>query len=106
MTSLHKEIIVERIMRNTPYTHDEAKYLLETLLEVIKSRLEKGDYVRITNFGKWSVVVKKPRRGRNPTTGESMMLDQRRVVNFHPAMSLRNSVNATPAPQLDSYEMG
>jgi integration host factor subunit alpha len=49
---------------------------------MIKKSLESGDDVLISGFGKFSVKTKAPRRGRNPSTGEDLTLDARRVVMF------------------------
>jgi integration host factor subunit alpha len=47
----------------------------------------------ISGFGKWTVKAKKKRKGRNPQTGESLMIDARKVVTFKPSQVLRGSVN-------------
>jgi len=67
--------------------------IVETLLAIIKKSLESGDDVMISGFGKFSVKEKKQRKGRNPSTGQRMMLDARRVVKFHCSGKLREKVN-------------
>ena len=67
--------------------------LLELLLKVMKDALDSGEDLKISGFGCFQVKQKNPRRGRNPQTGESIMLDGRRVVTFKPSMLLRKSVN-------------
>jgi len=67
--------------------------IVETLLEIIKRALESGDDVLISGFGKFCVNKKKPRRGRNPATGEDMLLDSRRVVVFRCSKLLREKIN-------------
>jgi integration host factor subunit alpha len=47
----------------------------------------------ISGFGKWSVKQKNPRTGRNPQTGEQLIIDARRVVTFKSAPPLRSAVN-------------
>jgi integration host factor subunit alpha len=56
--------------------------------------LESGDDVLISGFGKFSVKKKAARRGRNPATGEDLILDARTVVNFRCSPVLREKVNA------------
>jgi len=68
--------------------------MLETLLELIKSNLEKGEDVLISGFGKFCVKEKNERRGRNPATGNDMLLDSRRVVTFRCSHLLRDKINA------------
>lgn len=67
--------------------------MLETLLELIKGTLEKGEDVLISGFGKFCVKAKNQRRGRNPATGADMILDQRRVVTFRCSHLLREKIN-------------
>jgi integration host factor subunit alpha len=67
--------------------------MLETLLELIKGNLEKGEDVLISGFGKFCVKKKNERRGRNPATGNDMLLDSRRVVTFRCSHLLRDKIN-------------
>ncbi|MGD8762596.1 MAG: HU family DNA-binding protein, partial [Desulfobacteraceae bacterium] len=55
--------------------------------------LEKGEDVLISGFGKFCVKEKKERRGRNPATGNDMILDGRRVVTFRCSHLLRAKIN-------------
>jgi integration host factor subunit alpha len=59
----------------------------------MKGILEKGEDVLITGFGKFCVKEKSKRKGRNPQTGEDLMLDARRVVTFRCAGVLRDKIN-------------
>ena len=63
--------------------------IMEKLLEVIKGRLIAGEDVMVSGFGKWSVKDKRARRGRNPQTGDQLVLDARRVVTWHYSPVLR-----------------
>ncbi|MDO3651404.1 HU family DNA-binding protein, partial [Nocardia mangyaensis] len=58
-----------------------------------KRRLEDGEDVLISGFGKFCVKEKKVRKGRNPSTGEVMMLDKRRVVTFKCSGKLKKKIN-------------
>lgn len=91
--TLTKDILVETLSEKVGFAVNEAKKILETLLEEVKMSLERGESVKISNFGKWEVREKKPRRGRNPSTGDSLMISARRVVTFHPSEKLRALVN-------------
>jgi len=55
--------------------------------------LESGEDVLISGFGKFCVKEKRKRRGRNPATGEDMMLAPRRVVIFRCSGKLRDRIN-------------
>jgi integration host factor subunit alpha len=67
--------------------------MIETLLELIKFTLASGEDVLISGFGKFCVNEKRQRKGRNPATGEDMMLAARRVVTFKCSGQLRDKIN-------------
>ena len=75
------------------FTQQESAEIVDTLLEIIKARLENGEDVLVSGFGKFCVKDKSPRRGRNPATGDDLMLEGRRVVTFKPSGKLRNRIN-------------
>lgn len=91
--ALTKSIIVEKITEKNNLSPTEAKDTVETLLEVIKSTLASGEDVMISSFGKFCINEKAPRKGRNPATGEDMVLHKRRVVTFKVAGVLRDRIN-------------
>ena len=92
--TLTKADIANRLYKSELFKKSEAVRYVETLLEIIKSRLEEGEDVLISGFGKFCVKDKRARRGRNPHTGEDLMLEPRRVVTFKPSGVLRKKVNA------------
>ena len=67
--------------------------MVETLLEIIKGALESGEDVLVSGFGKFCVNEKKERMGRNPATGEAMMMEARQVVTFRCSGQLRDKIN-------------
>ena len=77
----------------TGTTKKKAFETVEALFETIKSTLENGEDVMISRFGKFSVKEKKQRRGRNPATGNDLMLDARRVVTFSCSEVLKDKLN-------------
>ena len=91
--TLTKAMIVDAIHEQLGYPKNKSAEMLETLLELIKSTLEKGEDVLISGFGKFCVKAKNQRRGRNPATGADMILDQRRVVTFRCSHLLREKIN-------------
>ena len=91
--TLTKIQIVEAIAEQNGYTKRNSIDLVETLLEIIKSTLASGEDALISGFGKFCVKEKRERRGRNPATGEDMMLAPRRVVTFRCSGKLRDRVN-------------
>jgi len=88
-----KAEILESIMERTGFTRNKSTEITETLLEIIKRTLASGDDVLVSGFGKFCVNEKSQRRGRNPATGESMVLRPRRVVTFKCSGKLKRKLN-------------
>jgi integration host factor subunit alpha len=91
--TLTKDHLVSVLAEANGYPRNQTVELVETLLELIKSKLASGEDVLISGFGKFCVKKKRERRGRNPATGEDMMLAPRRVVTFKCSGQLRNKIN-------------
>jgi len=74
-------------------TKQQGTEIIETLIEIIKSTLETGEDVLISGFGKFCVREKSERKGRNPATGNDLMLSPRKVVTFKCSGKLRDRIN-------------
>jgi integration host factor subunit alpha len=66
---------------------------VEKLIEIIKSTLESMEDVLISGFGKFCVNEKSKRKGRNPDTGEDLMISPRKIVTFKCSGKLRQRMN-------------
>jgi integration host factor subunit alpha len=71
-----------------------ASAIVDTLFETIKGALARGEDVSISRFGKFQVRFKWARRGRNPQTGEMIILKSRRIVTFRPSTKLKEKMNS------------
>jgi integration host factor subunit alpha len=91
--TLTKAHIVKELSKQNGYTKKQSVYRIEVLLEFIKRSLESGEDVAINGFGKFCVKEKHERLGRNPATGEDMMLKPRRVVTFKRFQQLKDKTN-------------
>jgi integration host factor subunit alpha len=91
--TLTKAQIVEAIAEQTGYPKYKSSEIVEILLELIKNSLESGEDVLISRFGKFCVKEKGERRGRNPATGEDMMVAPRRVVTFRWSGNLKGKID-------------
>jgi integration host factor subunit alpha len=91
--ALTKHDIVQQMQDQLGFQKNQSIDITETLLELIKSSLEAGDDVLVSGFGKFCVNEKKSRKGRNPSTGEDLMLPDRRVVTFKCSGKLREKIN-------------
>jgi integration host factor subunit alpha len=88
-----KADIVQSIMDQIGFTKNQSSEVTETLLEVIKRTLASGEDVLVSGFGKFCVNEKAQRKGRNPATGETMMLKPRKVVTFKCSGKLKRKIN-------------
>lgn len=88
-----KDHIINSMCRQLDLPKKRAAELLEALLALISTNLEKGEDVLISGFGKFCVKRKNARKGRNPATGEDLMLDSRQVVTFKCSPILRSKIN-------------
>lgn len=92
MTHTKADIINEIRIKNG-FSVRKSTETVETLLEIIKSTLASSEDVMISGFDKFCVKEKKERKGRNPATGESMMLEPRKIVTFRCSGKLRDRIN-------------
>ena len=91
--ALTKVQIIEEVMKRNGFTKKKSTETIEILLEIMKRSLESGEDVMISGFGKFCVKEKKERKGRNPSTGEDMMLAPRKIVTFRCSGKLRDKIN-------------
>ncbi|HSD10484.1 MAG TPA: integration host factor subunit alpha [Candidatus Binatia bacterium] len=95
-----KAEIVERIYEKVEkdgFSKKEAAEVVEAIFEVIKRHLERGEKVKISGFGNFVVHTKRPRKGRNPQTGEEIVISGRRVLSFKPSQVLKKTINSVSA---------
>jgi integration host factor subunit alpha len=91
--TLTKCHLVDTIAEQNGFSKKKSTETVETILEIIKSTLVSGQDVLISGFGKFCVKEKRARKGRNPATGEDMMLAPRRVVTFRCSGKLKDRIN-------------
>ncbi len=92
--ALTKAQIIDTTQNHLSLSRKRSAELIETLLEIMKTTLENGEDILISGFGKFCVKEKKKRKGRNPATGDDMMLAPRKVVTFKCSGKLRNKIDA------------
>jgi integration host factor subunit alpha len=92
--TLTKADLVQKVYKNHDnLTKAQATQAVEALLSTMKNCLSKGEDLLISGFGKFNVKDKNARRGRNPQTGEELILEPRRVITFKPSGILRAKIN-------------
>ena len=91
--ALTKNEMIEKIIEETKLSKKASTDSVEAILEIMKSALESGEDVLVSGFGKFCVNEKNARKGRNPATGDDLMLPGRKVVTFKCSGKLRDRVN-------------
>ena len=101
--TMTKADIVERIYEKVGFSKvgfskKEASEVVESIFGIIKGRLEQGEKVKISGFGNFVVNQKRPRKGRNPQTGEEIIISGRKVLTFKASQVLKKIMNGeTPS---------
>jgi len=94
--TLTKADLVQQVYKNHEgLTKAQATESVEALLRISKDSLIMGSDLLLSGFGKFNVREKSSRRGRNPQTGDDLILDARRVVTFKPSGILRDRVKGS-----------
>ena len=99
--AMTKAEIVEQIYERVGFSKKEAAELVEKVFEIMKETLAEGEKVKISGFGNFVVREKNARKGRNPQTGQEILLDARRVLTFKPSLVLKNVLNETDVTDAD-----
>jgi integration host factor subunit alpha len=91
--SMIKADIIDLVHEKIGFSRHESAEVVEATLDVLKEALQKGERVQIVGFGSFIVRPKKERVGRNPKTGEEIIIAPRKVMTFKPSKILRDIVN-------------
>ena len=94
MSALTKADLAEMLFEDLGLNKREAKEIVESFFEEIRTALEKNEQVKLTGFGNFELRDKKTRPGRNPKTGEEIPISARRVVTFKPGQKLKARVES------------
>ena len=90
---LTKADLADSIYATLSVDKQKAAQIVEDYIQIIKDALAKEGKVMLSGFGSYEVKYKPPRRGRNPQTGDSIILRARKVVKFKPSQLLRKAIN-------------
>ncbi len=86
-----KEIVI-KIAEETSIKQQDMKMVVQKTLERIIESLSKGETVELRNFGVFKVKSRKPRIGRNPKTGVTVPIPEKKVVSFKAGMVMKKKV--------------
>ena len=93
-----KADIVEIVYEKVGFSKKDVAAVIEDIFECVKGTLERGEKVKISGFGNFSVREKRARRGRNPQTGGEITIEERKVMTFKASQILKKSINSQPEP--------
>lgn len=88
-----KTELMESMHARVGLSKSKSLRVAELILDTMKEAMERGETVKISGFGNFEIREKAPRRGRNPQTGEELILDARRVLTFKPSALLKGRLN-------------
>jgi len=100
--TMTKADIVERIYEKVGFSKKEATEVVESIFEIVKRCLERGQKVKISGFGNFVVNEKRPRKGRNPQTGDEIVISGRRVLTFKASQVLKKTMNGNSAADAET----
>lgn len=90
-----KADIIERVCERVGgFSKRDAAEVIELVFDTMKDTLSSGEKIKISGFGNFSVREKSPRPGRNPQTGQEIMIDARRVLTFKASAVLKSALNS------------
>ncbi len=91
--AITKAEVVSIVCDKYSFPRQDSVQFVEQVFQILKETLEKGEMVKISGFGNFIPREKRPRKGRNPKTGEALTISGRRVVTFKPSAKLRKVLN-------------
>lgn len=91
--TLTKAELADLLFEKVGFNKREAKDMVESFFEEVRTALERGEGVKLSGFGNFQLRDKPQRPGRNPKTGEEIPITARRVVTFHASQKLKAMVD-------------
>jgi integration host factor subunit beta len=87
------DLVEELAARFSQLTQRDAEFAVKAILDAMNEALARGHRIEIRGFGSFSVTHRSPRLGRNPRSGESVAIPEKRVPHFKPGKALRQAVD-------------
>ncbi len=87
------DLVEELAARFGQLTQRDAEFAVKTILDAMNEALARGHRIEVRGFGSFSVNYRAPRQGRNPRSGESVAIPEKRVPHFKPGKALREAVD-------------
>ena len=87
---MNKKELARELAERTDLTQNKANAVIDELVSIIQEHLKNGETIRFVGFGTFKVVERKEKKGRNPQTGEEIIIPAKRVAKFVPGKDLKN----------------
>ncbi len=91
--NLTRKELAEAVANQLGYPRSSCSEIVDSFFKTMKNSLMGGNPIKIVHFGTFSLRDKNPRKGRNPRTGESILIKKRQMVSFKPSKILREQLN-------------
>lgn len=85
--------LAEAVAEHLGFSRSSCAGIVDSFFKTMKTSLMEGEPIKIVHFGTFSLRDKNPRNGRNPRTGESILIKKRQMVSFKPSKILREQLN-------------
>ena len=90
---MNKEQLIDKLAGEIKVTKVTAKAAIDSIMDIVKKTLKKGDKVGLVGFGTFQVGKRKARKGRNPQTGKEINIAAKKVVKFKAGKEFATFVN-------------
>ncbi|MCK5055686.1 MAG: HU family DNA-binding protein [Candidatus Aminicenantes bacterium] len=91
---MNKNELALQMVKDSSITKSDALIVIDTLIEVITKELQKNDgKITLVGFGTLKTINKKKKKGRNPRTGEEIIIPKKKTVKFVPGKKLKELIN-------------
>lgn len=89
-----KADIVEKVSDRCGVSKKDSIEMVELVFSILKNTLEIGEDIKISGFGKFEIKNKHARKGRNPQTGEPIVIGERKILSFKASQILKGAINS------------
>jgi integration host factor subunit beta len=96
------DLVVQLAERFSQLTHRDTEFAVKTIVDAMSVALSRGHRIEIRGFGSFSINRRPPRLGRNPRSGEQVVIPEKLVPHFKPGKALREAVDLLPPAALPS----
>ena len=94
MANITKQSLIQEIAKSTGFVRNDIKIVVEQFLDLLGEKLIEGNTIEIRGFGTFACKSRKARPARNPRTGETVFIDERRVPTFKFSSEIKEKINS------------